>query len=122
MSGGNWKVLGRWGEALVAQDMRRRGFQIVASGYRTRYGELDLIAQNKEYLVFVEVKLRSSEAFAPGRMAVTGKKQQALRTTAMCYLAEHPTALQPRFDVAEVLAPQGMKTQKPHITYIEDAF
>ncbi len=123
MSGGEARLLGRWGEALVAEDLRRRGFQILAAGYRTRFGEIDLIASDGRYLVFVEVKLRSSERFAPGRTAVDRKKQERLRATAGLYLAEHPDyLLQPRFDVAEVLAPQGVRTARPQIQYIEDAF
>ena len=122
MSRVDTKLLGRWGEALVAADLRNRGFRLVAHSYHTRFGEIDLIAENDKYLLFIEVKLRSSEAFALGRMAVTPKKQRALRTTAECYLAQYPTRRQPRFDVAEVLAPQGVKTAAPQITYIEDAF
>lgn len=65
----------------MAEDLRRRGFQILAAGYRTRFGEIDLIAADGRYLVFVEVKLRSSERFAPGRTAVDRKKQERLRAT-----------------------------------------
>ena len=49
-------------------------------------------------------------------------KQERVRTAAQLYLLEHPTELQPRFDVAEVYAPEGMATRKPEINYIEDAF
>lgn len=123
MSGGEARLLGRWGEALVAEDLRRRGFRILEAGYRSRFGEIDLIAENGRYLTFTEVKLRSSEDFAPGRSAVDARKQARLRSTAQLWLAEHPeNTLQPRFDVAEVLAPQGIRTAKPKIQYIEDAF
>lgn len=123
MSGGEARLLGRWGEALVAEDLRRRGLRIVAAGYRTRYGEIDLIASDDKYLIFTEVKLRSRQDFAPGRSAVDGKKQARLRATAELYLAEHPeNTLQPRFDVAEVLAPEGVRTRRPRIVYIENAF
>lgn len=121
MSGRERVLLGRWGEALVAEDLRRRGWQIVASGWRCRFGEIDLIARNREFLAFVEVKLRSGNFAAP-REYVDWKKQQKLRTTAQLYLAGHPTQLQPRFDVAEVYAPEGLKTQKPVIRYFENAF
>lgn len=123
MSGGEAKLLGRWGEALVADDLRKRGCTILASGYRSRFGEIDLIAADRRYLMFVEVKLRRDAAFAMGREAVDARKQTRLRTTAELWLAEHPEeARQPRFDVAEVYAPQGMGTEKPHIVYIENAF
>ena len=123
MSGGERTLLGRWGEALVAEDLRKRGYAILASGYRSRFGEIDLIAADRGHLVFVEVKLRRDDAFAPGRAAVDLRKQARLRTTAELYLAAHPeNTLQPRFDVAEVYAPRGMQTGKPHIIYIENAF
>ncbi len=115
-------LLGQWGERLVAEDLRRKKWQLVAKGYRCRFGEIDLIVKNKEYLVFVEVKLRTSHSFAMGRAAVDAKKQEKLRTTAQLYLSQHPTQLQPRFDVAEVLAPQGTETEHPTLTYIENAF
>ncbi len=123
MSGGEAKLLGRWGEALAAEERRRQGWQILASGYRSRFGEIDLIAANDKYLAFIEVKLRTSEGFAPGRAAVDARKQNRLRATAELWLAEHPEEVrQPRFDVAEIFAPQGTATRAPRITWIENAF
>lgn len=115
-------LLGRWGEALVAEDLRKRGHLLLASGFRCRFGEIDLITQLGTFLVFTEVKLRKGDGFLPGRAAVDTNKQRRIRTTAELYLAEHPTRLQPRFDVAEVYAPQGMDTRYPRIIYIENAF
>ena len=123
MSRADTNLLGRWGEALVAADLRKRGFCILAAGYRSRFGEIDLIAKNDTYISFTEVKLRKSAAFAAGREAVDRRKQQRLRTTAEIWLAEHSEeALQPRFDVAEVYAPEGTATRHPQIHYIENAF
>lgn len=118
----NTSLLGRWGESLVAEELRRRGCRVVASGYRTRFGEIDLIAEDGPYLLFVEVKLRRSDRFAPGRASVDRGKQARIRTTAELYLAQNPTERQPRFDVAEVYAPQGTATAKPRIVYFENAF
>ena len=122
MSGGDRKLLGRWGEALVAEELRSRGWKILAAGWQCRYGELDLVAQKGEILSFVEVKLRSSTGFAQPREFVDRHKQARLRTTAELYLAQNPTALQPRFDVAEVISPQGMQTSRPEIRFLENAF
>ena len=122
MSGAESKLLGRWGEAKAADYMRARGYRILASGYRCRFGEIDLIAENGQYIVFTEVKLRKDDRFAPARAFVDGKKQNRLRITAEAYLAANPTELQPRFDVAEIYAPQGTATKKPHIVYLENAF
>ncbi len=121
MSGAQARLLGRWGEALVAEDLRGKGWEILASGWRCRFGEVDLIARRGGVLAFVEVKLRSGDFAAP-REFVDARKQQKLRTTASFYLAEHPSELQPRFDVAEVYAPQGMETRRPKIRYVENAF
>lgn len=120
--GGDRKLLGRWGEALVAEDLRKRGCDIVAAGWYCRMGEIDLIAADKRYLRFVEVKLRKDARFAQAREAVNARKQEKLRLAAQLYLAENPTNLQPRFDVAEVYAPEGTETKKPEIIYIENAF
>lgn len=116
------KLTGSWGEALAAEFLRSKRYKIVASGYRSRFGEIDLIAQNRKYLVFVEVKLRRSADFATAREYVNKAKQDRIRVTASMYLADHPTALQPRFDVVEIYAPDGVNTAKPTVTHLEGAF
>lgn len=116
------KLSGAWGEALAAELLRKKHYKIVAAGYRSRFGEIDLIACDKHYLVFVEVKLRKSGDFATGREYVNKRKQDRIRVTASMYLAQNPTKLQPRFDVIEIYAPQGALTQVPDITHLEDAF
>ena len=122
MTGGERRLLGRWGESLAAAWLRERGWRVVAAGWRCRFGEIDLVAESDKYIIFIEVKLRKSAAFAPARAFVDRGKQERLRTAAQLYLQEHPTDLQPRFDVAEVYAPEGMDTKRPEIFYIEDAF
>ena len=114
--------MGAWGEKTAAQYLKKKRYKILFTGYRSRFGEIDIIAANKEYLVFVEVKLRKSDTFALAREFVDSYKQDRLRTTAEMFLAEHPTQLQPRFDVIEVYAPQGLQTVSPKINHIEDAF
>ena len=123
MSGGERaRLLGRWGERLVAEDLRARGWRITAANYRCRFGEVDLIAEDGRYLVFVEVKLRGSTQYGLPMEAVTAAKRNKLRAAAQQYLLEHPSALQPRFDVAQVFASQGMRTAHPRIEYVENAF
>lgn len=122
MTGGDRRLLGRWGETQTADWLRARGWRIMAAGWRCRFGEIDLIAANDKYIIFTEVKLRKSAAFAPARAFVDRGKQERVRTSAQLYLQEHPTELQPRFDVAEVYAPEGTATRMPEINYIEDAF
>ena len=115
-------LLGPWGEALAADYLRRKRFRIAAMNYRTRLGELDLVAENGRFVVFCEVKLRKSPDFAAAREFVDRRKQERLRAAALLYLSEHETALQPRFDVIEIYAPNGTQTKRPQITHLEDAF
>lgn len=115
-------LTGAWGEALAAEYLRKKKFQLLACGYRCRFGEIDLIAKNRKFLVFVEVKLRKSDQFAMAREFVDLKKQQRIRTTAEMYLSQYPTTLQPRFDVIEIYAPEGVETKNPVIHHLEDAF
>lgn len=122
MSGGDRRLLGRWGEERAAEELRRKGYTIVAAGWRCRMGEVDLIAQKGGFLAFVEVKLRKSGTFAQAREFVDPRKQEKLLLTAQLYLSENPTRLQPRFDVIEVYAPQGTATVSPVIRHYEDAF
>lgn len=116
------KLTGAWGEAIAAEYLRKRGYLLVASGYRCRFGEIDLIVKDRKYLIFVEVKLRKSAKFAQALEYVDGRKQDRLRTTASIYLSENPTSLQPRFDVVEIYAPEGIQTARPEIHHMEDAF
>lgn len=120
--GGEARVRGQWGEALVAEDLRRKGWTVVTTNFRCRLGELDIVVKNERYLVFVEVKLRKNSQYGAACEAVTPSKQRKLTAAAQYYLMCHPTKLQPRFDVAEVYAPQGVHTEKPGIYYIENAF
>lgn len=120
--GGDRRLLGRWGEALVAEELRRKGCRILAAGWHCRMGEIDLIAADGTYLRFVEVKLRRDARFAQAREAVDLRKQARLRSAAELYLARNPTGLQLRFDVVEVYAPEGTATREPRIVYIENAF
>ena len=115
-------MTGSWGESLAAEYLRKKRYQLLATGYRCRYGEIDLIVCNRRFLVFVEVKLRKSDRFAQAREFVDARKQAHIRTTAAVYLEQNPTHLQPRFDVIEIYAPDGLDTKKPIIHHLEDAF
>ena len=115
---GRSKLAGAWGEALAAEYLRKKRYTVVAAGYHCRYGEIDLIVQNKKYLVFVEVKLRKSSDFAAALEYVDRRKQDKIRVTASMYLSQNPTKLQPRFDVIEIYAPEGTQTQHPEIRHM----
>ena len=73
------KLSGAWGEALAAEYLRKKKFKIEAVGYQCRFGEIDLIASDRKYLVFVEVKLRKSASFAQAKEYVNRVKQDRIR-------------------------------------------
>ena len=119
---GRNNLTGAWGEALAAEHLRKKHYQVVASGFRSRIGEIDLIVKDRRFLVFVEVKLRKNANFASAFEYVDRRKQDRIRVTASIYLSQNPTELQPRFDVIEIYAPYGMDTAAPEIKHMEDAF
>ena len=103
------KNLGQQGEQAAAQWLEDKGYQVVARNYRSRLGEIDLVATQGEYLVFIEVKTRQtgSDALHPS-MAVNARKQAKIRQVAEQFLLEaeqtqaHWQGLQPRFDVVSL--------------------
>jgi len=111
---------GKWGEEIALAYLLRSGYIKIATGFRSRFGEIDIIVRNSEYTVFVEVKLRKNANFAQAREFVSNKKQDKIRATASLWLTSHRAALQPRFDVIEIYAPDDTST--PEIIHIENAF
>lgn len=114
-------LLGKWGETVAAEFLRKKKFKIIAANYRSRFGEIDLIAESKTHIVFVEVKLRKDARFAHAREFVNFSKQEKIRTTAKLWLAGNPTEKELRFDVIEVYAPNGVNGEYT-INQIENAF
>ena len=113
---------GDWGEALVAEFLRTRGYRIDAAKYRCRYGEIDLVAHDGATLCFVEVKARGDTEHGLPREFVTRAKQRRLRMTASHYLASHDPDAACRFDVAEVYTDKEHTPERTRIEYIENAF
>lgn len=104
--------VGAWGEKAATRYMRRKGFDIIEKNIHLSHQEIDIIALNRQYIVFVEVKTRvmdpnrANRFNAPGS-AVTYDKQAHLLRAARRYLAEHTFSQQPRMDVIEIyLCPQ----------------
>jgi len=118
----NTKELGALGERRALEFLHRKGYTAVCTGYRTRFGEIDIIVSGYGYIVFVEVKSRKNRDFAEAREYVGKAKQRKIRATAALWLAANPADLQPRFDVIEIYIPDGEKTQSPEIIHIENAF
>lgn len=117
------KSRGDRGEAIVATYLRKRNYTVLEEQFRTRRGEIDLIARSPEgILCFVEVKTRKDDSFAAAREFVTPAKQRRIRAAAQTYLVmRNDTDSLCRFDVAEVYVGSGL-WKKPEINYIEQAF
>lgn len=94
---------GRLGEESVCAYLTDRGYNIVARNYRIKGGEIDIIAENGDYLAFVEVKSRKPDSMVSGFEAVNKRKRGFIIKTAADYCYKHPNVLQPRFDIAEVI-------------------
>ncbi len=114
-------IHGANGEVIATKFLHKKGYDIVALNYRSRFGEVDIIAEKDEYIVFAEVKTRSENALGEPREAVTKQKQRRIITTASLYLSASGTEKQPRFDVIEVFMPKN-PFKKVKVRHIENAF
>jgi putative endonuclease len=113
-------ALGIAGENLACAALVDRGYAILARRYRTRTGEIDVVARDGDTLVFVEVKTRTSERCGPPAEAVTGRKQRRVASMARWYLTEHHLhGRLCRFDVVTILFKAGML---PIIDVVRNAF
>ena len=119
MNSDNRQSLGKSGEDLACHELGRRGYSILARRYRTRFGEIDIVAQSNKTIVFVEVKTRAGDEFGGGAVAVTPWKQRRIAQMAVDYLSRHELHDQPcRFDVVTI----DMKENGPEIVVYEHAF
>ncbi len=115
----NKKELGEWGEKLAVKYLKLKRYQIVERNYYCRLGEIDIIAEKSNYLVFIEVKTRRSSSFGLPQAAVNYRKKEKIKSVASYYLACHKNKnLQVRFDVISIM----VKNKKPQIEHFQGAF
>ena len=113
------QLLGMSGEDLACAELQRRGYAVVARRYRTRLGEIDIIARDGPTLVFVEVKARMTQEFGGAAAAMTGWKQRRVARMAQDYLARANLHDCPcRFDVVAI----DFAGSEPHIIVYPNAF
>ena len=112
------RQLGEKGEKIVANYLINKNFEIIAKNYRKRIGEIDLIAQKGDYLIFVEVKTRRSNYFPISNTVSYSKQRKIIKTAELFILSNKINNKVFRFDVASVLYQNG----KYNINYIENAF
>jgi len=111
---------GERGEELAAAYFIKEGYAVTGRNVRSRYGEIDLIAEKDGIAVFVEVKLRKDKSFAEAREFVDARKQEKIRTTALVWLARKKNRdKQGRFDVIEIYAAGDTVHE---INHLENAF
>ena len=101
------RIIGNKGEDFAAEYYRKLGFDITQRNYHCRGGEIDIIAENGEYIIFVEVKTRADGALGLPRESVDANKQRKLSLAAAKYLEKVQTDKQPQFDVFEVYSNNG---------------
>ena len=119
------KETGDYGEKLAQKYLRRKLYRIVKTNYKAKHGEIDIIAKNRKYLVFCEVKTRSDtenlKYFGNPAAAVDYKKQQHIISAAKEYLRYNNTSRFVRIDIIEVYLDPENKN-KYRIEHIENAF
>ena len=114
------QTLGKQGELLACEELERRGYAILATRFRTRFGEIDIIAEDRGTLVFVEVKARRTNKYGSAAEAISIWKQRRIGAMALDYLAYAGRLDDPcRFDVVAI---DGLGTHRMTLRVIEDAF
>ncbi len=111
-------TLGKEGEAIAVDFITRKGFKIMEKNYRTSFGEIDIIAKDKDVIVFIEVKTRADSHFGYPFEAVTHRKRDKIRKVALCYMKGLKKENPARFDVLSIRLEDG----KAAIEHIRDAF
>lgn len=114
------KYTGALGEVLAARYLRDNGFSVLSANYRTRLGEVDIIAKEGDTVLFVEVKTRSPGMIALPLESVDREKQRKLVLAASSYLRKLPPNTPTRFDVMEVYLDD--ENQCTHIRHLPNAF
>ena len=122
----NTTSVGRYGEELACEFLKNKKFKILEQNFYSSHNEIDIIAENKQYIIFVEVKTRSCTpdsdfSFGTPASAVTYSKQKRTLIAAQAYLNEHNTKKAPRLDVIEVYLDKR-DSSLLKINHIEDAF
>jgi putative endonuclease len=114
------QLLGIVGEELAARELTSRGYAILERRYRTRYGEIDIVCEDGETLVFVEVRARATDERGSAAESVTDGKKRKVTAMAVDYLARHHVTNRPcRFDVVAI---DAALSAEPEITVYPAAF
>ncbi len=113
------RIKGDKGEDFAVKFLKRNKYKIVERNFYCKFGEIDIIAENNKFILFIEVKTRQEGQMLEPRYSVDTKKQQRLFKTASFYINFHKTKKQPRFDIAEVIVNNNGEMS---INYLKNAF
>ena len=107
------KSLGNLGENLALKHLKNKGYRFIDRNFRSKFGEIDLIFQNKETLVFIEVKTRTSDSFGMPEESIDQQKKRKLDDITSLYIAETGYMGEYRFDV--IIIKKSLKTAINHL-------
>ena len=111
------QLFGKAGESLAANYLKKNGYTIITTNHRTKLGEIDIIAEEADAIVFIEVKARNTQAYGSPKSAITSRKKHQLSKAALMYLKKEKLTLKKaRFDVVTI------DTQKNRIEIVKNAF
>lgn len=111
--------LGQWGEELALKEVKKRGYKCLVRNYRCPLGEIDLIARDKDSLVFIEIKTRKGSSIRYSKEAVDLRKQRQLSKVALAYMKENKCAdARARFDVVAI----HLDRDREEVEVIQNAF
>lgn len=111
-------TLGREGEDIALAFFRKKGYRIVEKNFRTAFGEIDIIARDRDVLVFIEVKTRADDSFGSPFEAVDRRKREKIRKVALCFMKKLKKEVPARFDVLSI----ENAGDDRRIEHIKDAF
>lgn len=110
---------GEQSESIAVSYLKKQGYKIIEQNYRTKLGEIDIIAKEKGTIAFIEVKSRKSKNFGNPKWAVTPKKQRKISMVALWYLkTTKQSNVKARFDVVSIISDHD----NPSIEIIKNAF
>lgn len=113
----NHKIIGNAGETIAQNYLQTQGCTITQRNYHSRFGEIDIIAESDDSLLFIEVKYRKNERFALATESITPSKQQKMRLTIETYLQEFPTNKPLRIDLITIIGQEPFQ-----ITWLKNIF
>lgn len=118
----SFTATGYSGETFAADFLEKNGYKILARNYHSRYGEIDIIAADENYIAFIEVKLRKNGSIVSPLESVSKAKRAKIIKTAVDYIVKYGCDLQPRFDIFAIEIKKSGEFISPDFEYLKNAF